>query len=180
MPSEQRGSHAGGQTACVASTDAAAMSQSADPVVGPRNHETAMSVAYLRTLGSTQEEAAKAAGVDRRTVQRWERSSWWPDIQRVAEDRWLAGTVGKARSALLQALEQPDGPLALRILERVVPALAPPSQRVELSGALAKLDFGRMTDEQLAAISEGQHPYAVLAPKREMLLGSAGSDDEEH
>ena len=43
------------------------------------------------------------------------------------------------------------------------------SERVEVSGALAKIDFGRLTDEQLAAIAEGQHPYEVLAPKREVL-----------
>ena len=42
-------------------------------------------------------------------------------------------------------------------------------ERVEVSGALARLDFGRMTDEQLAAIKGGQHPYEVLAPKRELL-----------
>ena len=51
-------------------------------------------------------------------------------------------------------------------------------ERVEVSGALARLDFGRMTDEQLAAIKEGQHPYAVLAPSRELLGGSASSDGE--
>ncbi len=42
-------------------------------------------------------------------------------------------------------------------------------ERVEVSGALAKIDFGRMTDEQLAAIAQGQHPYEVLAPRRELL-----------
>ncbi len=42
-------------------------------------------------------------------------------------------------------------------------------ERVEVSGALARLDFGRMTDEQVAAIAGGQHPYEVLAPRRELL-----------
>ncbi len=178
MPSEERESRAGGQTTSVASTGTASMSESGDPIGAPRNREKALSAGYLRLLGHTQQEAANAAGVNRRTLQRWECSSWWPGIQHEAEDRWLAGTVGKARSALLQALEQPDGPLALRILERVVPELAPPSQRVELSGALAKIDFGRLTDEQLSEIAGGRHPYEVLAPKRELLVGS-GSNDKE-
>lgn len=154
------------------------MSQSDDSSAGPRNRETALSAAYLRTLGSSQEEAANAAGVHRRTLQRWESSSWWPSVQREAEDKWLRGTVGQARKALLQALQAPDGALALRILERTVPALAPPSQRVELSGALARLDFSRMTDEQLSEIAGGRHPYEVLAPKRELLVGSGSNDNE--
>ena len=130
------------------------MSQSADPVAGPRNRETAMSVAYLRTLGSTQEEAALAAGVDRRTVQRWEGSSWWPEVRREAADRWLTGVVGRARHALLRALNEPDGNLALKVLERTVPELAP-TERVAHGGALAKLNFEAMTDQQLARIAGG-------------------------
>ena len=109
------------------------MSQSTDPVQGPRDRETALSVAYLRTLGSTQEEAALAAGVDRRTVQRWEGSSWWPEVRREAADRWLSGVVGRARHALLRALDEPDGHLALKVLERTVPQLAP-TERVANTG----------------------------------------------
>ncbi len=44
------------------------------------------------------------------------------------------------------------------------------SERVEVSGTLAKIDFSQLTDEQLAAIAGGEHPYAVLAPKREVLV----------
>ena len=39
-------------------------------------------------------------------------------------------------------------------------------ERVEVSGALAKLNFDAMTDEQLSRIHAGEHPYAVLAPSR--------------
>jgi hypothetical protein len=154
------------------------MSQAPNPSAGPRSRETAISVAYLRTTGSTQEEAANAAGVDRRTVQRWEHSSWWPDVQREATDRWLAGAVGKARRALLRALEDADGALALRVLERVVPELAPARQRVEVGGSVAKLNFDAMTDEQLSRIARGEHPYAVLAPTRDLLGGARGGVNE--
>ncbi len=47
-------------------------------------------------------------------------------------------------------------------------------ERVEVSGALARIDFGRLTDEQLAGIADGKHPYEVLAPKREVLAVEAG------
>ena len=153
------------------------MSQSTDPVGGPRNRETALSVAYLRTLGSTQEEAALAAGVDRRTVQRWEGSAWWPEVLYEASNRWLSGVVGRARHALLRALAEPDGHLALKVLERTVPQLAP-TERVANTGAIAKLDFASMTDEQLSRIKAGEHPYVVLAQTRAVLKDPLPRDGE--
>ena len=154
------------------------MSQSTDPVSGPRDRETALSVAYLRTLGSTQEEAALAAGVDRRTVQRWEGSSWWPEVLYEASNRWLSGVVGRARHALLRALAEPDGHLALKVLERTVPQLAP-TERVANTGAISKLDFASMTDEQLSRIKGGENPYVVLAQTRAVLDGAPVSDKNE-
>ena len=139
------------------------MSEITDPIGVPRDREKAMSVAYLRTLGSTQEEAAKAAGVDPRTVGRWEACSWWPDVLREAAERWLAGAIGKARKALLDALDEPDGLLALKVLERVVPELAPASQRMELRGALAGLDLNQLPDDLVARIAQGENIEAVLA-----------------
>ena len=153
------------------------MSQSTDHVTAPRNRETALSVAYLRTLGSTQEEAALAAGVDRRTVQRWEGSSWWPEVLCEASNRWLSGVVGRARHALLLALAEPDGHLALKVLERTVPQLAP-TERVANTGAIAKLDFASMTDEQLSRIKGGENPYVVLAQTRAVLKDPLPRDGE--
>ena len=65
------------------------MSESSDLISAPRDRETALSVAFLRTLGSTQVEAAKATGVDPRTVGRWETCSWWPGVVEEAGSRWL-------------------------------------------------------------------------------------------
>ena len=91
------------------------MSENTDPVGCPRDRDKALSVAYLRTLGASQEEAAKATGVDARTVGRWESCSWWPEVLTEAAERWLAGAIGKARKALLDALDEPDGLLALKV-----------------------------------------------------------------
>ena len=52
-----------------------------------------------------------------------------------------------------------DGRLALAVLERLEPALAPPRQRVGLS---ADLNVNRLTDEQLERIAAGEHPAHVL------------------
>ena len=67
------------------------MSERTDVIVAPRNREICLSAAYLRLVGATQADAAHAAGVDARTLGRWESCSWWPDIQREAGERWLAG-----------------------------------------------------------------------------------------
>ena len=153
------------------------MSDYRDAIGAPRDREKALSAAYLRLLGHTQTEAAIATGVDPRTIGRWEQSSWWCDIQRKAADQWLAGAVGKARRALLRALDEPDGTLALKVLERVVPQLAP-LERVASQGAIAKLDFAAMTDEQLSRIKAGEHPYVVLAQTRAVLKDPLPRDGE--
>ena len=153
------------------------MSEHGDPIGAPRDRERALSAGYLRLLGHTQAEAANAAGVDARTLGRWESCSWWRGIQSEAADRWLAGAVGMARRALLRALEAPDGRLALQVLERIVPELRP-LERVGYSGGIAKLNFDAMTDEQLARIRSGEHPYAVLSQTRAVVSGSTVQDNE--
>ena len=110
-------------------------------------------------------EQAKADAVDvleaearRRAVEGWEEPVGWYKGQ-------AGGTVRRYSDTLLIFLLKGAAPERYR-------------ERVEVSGALAKIDFGRMTDEQLAAIAGGRHPYEVLAPKRDMLGGSAGGDRE--
>jgi len=85
--------------------------------------------------------------------------------------------VGLARHALLRALAEPDGNLALKVLERTVPQLAP-LERVANQGAISRLDFSVMTDEQLSRISKGEHPYVVLAQTRAVLGGPSAGHGE--
>jgi len=134
------------------------MSQSEDLIRKPSDREKALSAAFLRHVGATQSDAASATGIDRRTLQRWESCSWWPDVQREAAERWLAGLASKARVGLESAVVG-DGRLALAVLERLEPALAPPRQRVGLS---ADLDMSHLTDEQLKRIARGEAPRHVL------------------
>lgn len=107
------------------------MAESTDPVSGPLDRDKAVSAGYLRILGESQERAATAAGVGERTLARWETCSWWPEILREAESRWLQGLVSKARHGLERGVQE-DGRLALSVLERRIPELAPPRQGVDL------------------------------------------------
>lgn len=99
-----------------------------DVTIAPRDRDQALSCAYLRHLGASQEEASKATGISARTLSRWESCSWWRDVQREAADRWLAGLAARARRGLERAVEE-DGRLALSVLERLDVALAPPKPR---------------------------------------------------
>jgi len=107
------------------------MSETRDPIQRPANRETALSCAYLRLVGSTQAQAAEATGVDPRTLGRWEKCSWWAEVKREAADRWLAGLIAKARRGLELAVPN-DGRLALTVLERLIPELAPPRLRASV------------------------------------------------
>lgn len=106
------------------------MPDSADPVSGPADHDKALSVAYLRMLDATQPEAAAAAGCSERTVRNWEASSWWPEIQREAEEKWLSGIVAQARKLFEDEMDLSH---AFKVLERRVPGLAPPTTTSNLN-----------------------------------------------
>jgi hypothetical protein len=101
-----------------------------DPVKNPENWDKCVSVAYLRLIGQTQEQAADSAGVGVRTVHTWEHCSWWADCQAEASRRWLVGLEAKARATLQEGM---DANIALKILERRLPELAPPTQKTDLT-----------------------------------------------
>lgn len=111
------------------------MADSGENEQRPRDWEKALSVAYLRCLGQTQAVAAEAAGVGERTIQAWEASSWWHTAVAEANSRWLAGVSEKAKRALAISLDSNDAQSARWVLERLLPAMAPPKQRSEISGA---------------------------------------------
>lgn len=112
------------------------MAEGGDEVQAPKDRDRALSVAYLRLTGSSQEEAATAAGVGERTVARWETCSWWPGFLDEAGDRWLAGVKARARKALIRILDASDpDPATVRFsLERLLPGFEPPKVKAELSG----------------------------------------------
>lgn len=103
-----------------------------DQVSGPKDREKAISVAYLRLLGATQTESAEAAGCSVDSIHRWEGCEWWPEIQAEAMDRWLHGLKAKAMKGLETNLGA-DGNLSLKVLERMVPPLAPATQKTDLT-----------------------------------------------
>lgn len=109
---------------------------SGTPKTDPRNHrprdwDKAVSGAYLILTGSTQGDAAEAVGVHRDTFNRWANSDWWHEALGEAATRWLSGLEAKARKVLAENL---DATLSLKILERRLPDLAPPTLNTRVIG----------------------------------------------
>ena len=104
-----------------------------DPVRRPHNWEKAISVAYLRLLGATQEVSAKQAGVGERTLRTWEGCSWWADAIAEARQRWLRGGDAAAMRGLSKALasETEYAATARWWAERRMPELKPPKLQVD-------------------------------------------------
>jgi hypothetical protein len=111
------------------------------------------------------DEAKKDAGdvleaeARRRAVDGWEEQVGWYKGQ-------AGGTLRRYSDTLLIFLLKGAAPERYR-------------ERVQVTGALSKIDFGRLTDQQLSEIAAGRHPYEVLAPKREVLGGALRRDDDE-
>lgn len=85
----------------------------------PHNWSIAVKVAYARMQGMTQEAAGAAYGVTRITVQNWERSDFWPQVLREADDKFADQAMAKARRTILQALDEGELNTAKWILSKM-------------------------------------------------------------
>jgi len=102
----------------------------------PRNWDTAVSAAYFRLIGASQKAAAEAANVDVGTLRKWSYSEWWPDAQQEAENRWVTDITAETRKGLMRGLKDKDeyGKMSRWAGDRLIPQLAPPTVRQEVSG----------------------------------------------
>ena len=101
----------------------------ASPGALPRHWEKRVLYAYLRMLGATQKDAGSAVGRAKRTVQEWEEDRvTFAQARDAARQRWLVELGDAARVTLLATIRGGHGVLALQVLERLDPALAPAKQ----------------------------------------------------
>ena len=98
----------------------------------PRSFEKQVAAAYVRMLGATQKAAGAAVGRSERTMQVWEADTLtWERARAEARRRWLGALTDASRKTLLETIRAGDGDLAMKVLERVDGALAPPTQRLQ-------------------------------------------------
>lgn len=133
------------------------------PVGRPRakNWTKIVTVAAHRILGASREAAATACGVSLPAIKRWEASPWWGLAQQEAREQYMDSLAGKARKGLIDHVLK-DGRLALSVLERLEPALAPPTQHVELKALLLKIDVGKLPDWAIDCLADGESPVSVV------------------
>lgn len=97
------------------------MARPDDKVAKPHHREKAIKVAAMMMAGSTQKEAAEAAGVGVRTVHRWCASDFWEGIQEEARTQYMSDLEAYCLRAVIDAVKDGDANLALKVLERIDP-----------------------------------------------------------
>jgi hypothetical protein len=104
-----------------------------EPAPRPKHWDNMVRAAMMRVLGATQKEAAEAAGRSERTVRDWEGSPLWREALVEVEGLWLQDLKFAAMGTVLRnAAVNPM--LGWDVLQRLVPALAPPRLRHEHTG----------------------------------------------
>ena len=141
----------------------------------PRNWDGAVLCAYFHLRGYPQERCAKEAGVGFRTLHRWMKSPWWPDALAEARDKWKNGLEIGARRTLGKAMDSEDQPdLALRIIERIDPEMAPAKQQIELSQGYISRDeavkaFKMLAEAVADIVDDDDKRRAIVAKARQIL-----------
>ncbi len=143
----------------------------------PAHWEKVVLASYWRLLGSSQKAAGAAIGRSERTIRNWEADTvLWTRATEEARTRWLGEVTALARRQLLAGLMSADADLALKVIERLDPALAPASLRLKHEGQVdlmahpAWVELRTMILRELAAypevktrlaavLSMGQEPY---------------------
>lgn len=101
----------------------------------PAHWDKRVSAAYLRILGATQVEAAKAVGRSERTLQAWEADEeTWRAARAEAESRWLVDLKHASMQSVLANVRAGNAVLGFQVLERLKAELAPPKHRHEHTG----------------------------------------------
>lgn len=102
----------------------------------PKRWDKMVSAAYLRMLGQTQAQVARAVGRSERTIRLWEEDALWAEAQAEARERWFGDAVEVALATVLKSARRGNVETAKWILERLEPKLAPPAVRHRHSGGL--------------------------------------------
>lgn len=103
-----------------------------DSTKKPQNRAKALSAAYLRSIGLSQKQAAKLAGVGDRTLRTWEHCSWWPAIVAESHALWLSGIQFKTKKSLARLIDDQEPATVRFAAERLLEGLEPPTQRTDL------------------------------------------------
>ena len=114
----------------------------------PPQWDKMVSAAYLRILGATQAVAAASVGRSERTLWGWENKTpeLWREAEAEAESRWLVDLKRASMETVLENVRKGNAVIGQWALERLVPALAPAKQRIQV-------DLSKLSDEELRELA---------------------------
>jgi hypothetical protein len=127
-------------------------------VAKPNDWDICVAAAYLRLIGLSQEKAAEGAGCGERSIQDWEKCSWWDKAVQEAKGRWLRKVEYLAMMGIAEGLLSKDGgvkgTMSRYVADRMVPEMKPPRLGVDAniqghitgSVVITMPDNGRDTD----------------------------------
>lgn len=151
------------------------MASNPETVGKPQDWDKAVSAAYLWMLADSVKAAAEGAGVSERNMHRWIRSDWWSDACAEAEGRWLRHLTAESRRTVMKAVQEGNAELALRILERRDPEMAPAAKRFDvrlgIQGYIANLPAEEV--RRLLALPDDERRIEV-----QRLIGDGGAAGE--
>lgn len=138
----------------------------------PAHWENRVSAAYLRLISATQKEAAKAVGVNERTVRDWEKQKNWPDAQAEARSKWLKGCDLLAMTAIHRGLKADDQGTARWWAGKRIKELGgssgtrqpPPTRPGDYGIVLSAEQLRGMSDEQLDALESALAQGSSVGP----------------
>jgi len=147
----------------------------------PRSWEKIVLACYMRILGASQKAAGQAVGRSERTVRVWEAdSATWTQACEEARRRWLGEVEAMARRQLLKGLMNADAELALKVIERLDPALAPASLRLKHEGHVDLVDAPAWVELRTSIMQAlAPYPEARLA-LAEVLASGQGDTHVSH
>lgn len=123
--------------------------------------------------GYSLTQIGRDLGVARQTLVGWaERYPEFASALALARDLALAWWEDQGMAGIWAGKYFNDRVLKFAMINRFP---ADYKDRVEVSGALARIDFTALGDDQIARIAAGEHPYVVLGGSRQLL---APGDEE--
>jgi len=139
----------------------------------PQDWDKALAAAFFWQIAGELKATAKAVGISESTMQRWVRSPWWGRACAESRPDWFSHLTAESRRTVVKAIQEGDSDLALRILERTDPQLAPPAQRLEVRASVQQLIASLPADEvrRLRALPEDERKEEL-----QRLLGPGGID----
>lgn len=110
------------------------------PVKRPEDWEAVIACAWARVIGMSPAKSAEVGDVSTTSLRNWMASDWWQEALEEARSMLPKKLGAMAIAALQTGLENADQTTARYIADRLIPELAPPTLRTDVTSDGKKLE----------------------------------------